>query len=370
MFGAIISGLTDFLGPTVAKIAVPALEGAGAGALTGFMTGKDPLKQALVGGVTGGAIGGFGGENGALAQALGLSGPAANALIGAGVGGLGNYALGLDPLTGAGLGALGGYGYGSSGYGADDPYSYGGNPKDGGATSAGGGGDSGWRDAGATSGAASETASGRGGGPLGAAGAANSKGLSATQMALGALAALGSMSKPKQAQWQTPGPGAVSGTLGSTWNAPLSTSAPGRTMVNPYAGQGTPDYWTYGGPEKTYFTNNSTRAYGFAEGGALHPYLADGGAPPAANEFSTANGQHYVQGPGDGQEDLIPARLADGEFVVDATTVSRLGNGSNRRGAEVLDKWRRDVASAAGSDRVVQKKVNAPALMRRIGGRA
>ena len=64
-----------------------------------------------------------------------------------------------------------------------------------------------------------------------------------------------------------------------------------------------------------------------------------------------------MQGPGDGQSDSIPAALSDGEYVWDATTVSRLGNGSNRKGAELLDRARRLIAHDAGSDRVVQKKI-------------
>jgi hypothetical protein len=52
----------------------------------------------------------------------------------------------------------------------------------------------------------------------------------------------------------------------------------------------------------------------------------------------------FLQGPGDGTSDSIPAniggtqpaRLADGEFVVDARTVSELGNGSSKAGAKKL----------------------------------
>lgn len=52
----------------------------------------------------------------------------------------------------------------------------------------------------------------------------------------------------------------------------------------------------------------------------------------------------YLQGPGDGTSDSIPAtignaqpaRLADGEFVIDARTVSEIGNGSSNAGARKL----------------------------------
>lgn len=54
-------------------------------------------------------------------------------------------------------------------------------------------------------------------------------------------------------------------------------------------------------------------------------------------------GSHYVQGAGGGQDDLISAKLADGEYVLDAEIVAALGDGSNRRGAEILDKWRENI---------------------------
>lgn len=54
-------------------------------------------------------------------------------------------------------------------------------------------------------------------------------------------------------------------------------------------------------------------------------------------------GSHYVQGAGGGQDDLIDAKLADGEYVFDAEIVSALGDGSNKRGAEILDKWRENI---------------------------
>ena len=50
-----------------------------------------------------------------------------------------------------------------------------------------------------------------------------------------------------------------------------------------------------------------------------------------------------VNGAGDGQSDDIPAWLADGEYVMDAELVSMLGNGSNKAGAKVLDKFRENI---------------------------
>lgn len=346
MFGALIDAATKLGSSGAGSILLPALEGAAAGGLGGALTGQNPLKQALVGGVTGGAMGAFGGANGPLAQYLGVSGPVANALIGGVLGAGGNKLLGLDPLVGAGMGALGGYGYGMQTAPSTDMPTTAENPANQGLLDTLRSNDT------ATTQAMSETASGRGGGPLGAAAASGNKGLSGTALALAALAALGSGGAKKPA---LPGPASVAGNLGPTWNQPLNTAVPGRTAVNPYTSQ-TPSYWTYGGPEKTFFANNSLKSYGFAEGGS------------PSSVFSTDAGQHYVEGPGDGQADRIPARLSQGEFVVDATTVSRLGNGDNKAGAAVLDRWRKNVAQAAGSPRVVQKKVDPERLMRSLGG--
>ena len=47
----------------------------------------------------------------------------------------------------------------------------------------------------------------------------------------------------------------------------------------------------------------------------------------------------YVQGDGDGTSDDVAAMLADGEFVIPADVVSRLGNGSSNAGAHVLDQF-------------------------------
>jgi len=64
----------------------------------------------------------------------------------------------------------------------------------------------------------------------------------------------------------------------------------------------------------------------------------------ASGGLTALAGGSFLQGPGDGTSDSIPAviankqpaRLADGEFVVDARTVSELGNGSSKAGAKKL----------------------------------
>ena len=79
---------------------------------------------------------------------------------------------------------------------------------------------------------------------------------------------------------------------------------------------------------------------GFGGGDAFGGWASGGLA--SLNSF--AQGGRFLQGAGDGVSDSIkatiggsqPARLADGEFVVDARTVSELGNGSSKAGAKKL----------------------------------
>ena len=83
-----------------------------------------------------------------------------------------------------------------------------------------------------------------------------------------------------------------------------------------------------------------------AKGGLITPLMASGGLPVvhyAGKPRIDFRKGAYVQGPGDGQSDDIPAMLADGEYVFDAETVAALGNGSNKAGAKLLDKMREQI---------------------------
>ena len=80
------------------------------------------------------------------------------------------------------------------------------------------------------------------------------------------------------------------------------------------------------------------------------PRMAAGGG------IGSLNRGRLLQGPGDGVSDSIPAvigngmakggqpaKLARGEYVIDARTVAALGNGSTDAGAERLDKMRKNI---------------------------
>lgn len=76
------------------------------------------------------------------------------------------------------------------------------------------------------------------------------------------------------------------------------------------------------------------------------PGLADGGALSTANPQSGVS--RHITGPGDGTSDSIPARLANGEYVIDAQAVSMLGNGDNSAGAKRLDEFRKNLRQHKG----------------------
>lgn len=56
-----------------------------------------------------------------------------------------------------------------------------------------------------------------------------------------------------------------------------------------------------------------------------------------------------VRGPGHGREDLIPALLSDGEYVIDAETMALLGNGSTDAGAKMMDGFRENIRKHKGA---------------------
>jgi len=56
-----------------------------------------------------------------------------------------------------------------------------------------------------------------------------------------------------------------------------------------------------------------------------------------------ASSLHYLSGDTGGQDDLIDAKLSDGEYVFDASTVSDLGDGNNAAGARKLEVFRENI---------------------------
>jgi hypothetical protein len=182
----------------------------------------------------------------------------------------------------------------------------------------------------------------------------------------------------------------------STTNLKPPTAAPGMTqgagtppvpmfnrqqIMNPSnlpggAPMTTQDWYTYGSrPGAQFFTNNQlpmTQMTGVGPSYqpsapttqtpirpttmpnlAGRPVGARGGRSSALDtvgygmpEFDSSV-QHFAQGPGTGTSDNIPAQLSDGEYVMDANTVSLLGDGSNKAGAAKLDQLRENLRRQA-----------------------
>lgn len=78
----------------------------------------------------------------------------------------------------------------------------------------------------------------------------------------------------------------------------------------------------------------------YANGGPVWQTFNDGIIPGAPQTYERGG---HVQGPGTGQSDDINAKLSDGEYVIDADTVSALGDGSTQAGASALDQMRMEI---------------------------
>ena len=100
-----------------------------------------------------------------------------------------------------------------------------------------------------------------------------------------------------------------------------------------------------------------SRGMKLAEGGQPddHTHPNYDGTPLLRTGGLTGLGGKYVEGKGDGTSDDIAAMLANGEYVFSADVVAALGNGSNKAGAEELDrmvKAIRERARSAPSDKL------------------
>lgn len=78
----------------------------------------------------------------------------------------------------------------------------------------------------------------------------------------------------------------------------------------------------------------------------------------------------HTRGDGGGQDDVIPAMLAPGEYVFDADIVASLGDGSNEEGARRLDEFREIIRShkrSAPADSIPPKARSPLAYMQEVG---
>jgi hypothetical protein len=148
-------------------------------------------------------------------------------------------------------------------------------------------------------------------------------------------------SAPVAGQQQAAGPTAPQP---ATVSAPVTT---GTAMMK----RGGPVRYAAGGDATSGFVMNNNPSALKTMMAQRKPYGMPPTTPPVTslpNRGMSSGGSRHVQGPGDGTSDSIPARLANGEYVMDAQTVSMAGNGDNGSGAKALDQFRENLRKHKG----------------------
>ena len=137
-----------------------------------------------------------------------------------------------------------------------------------------------------------------------------------------------------------------------------------------------------GGPANSFanggYLNNTIPAQEDPHPQSLIPKAApQPGAAPVRQEVVGYDEGGFLDGPGDGMSDDIPAnidgeeevRLADGEFVVPPEIVNMLGYGDPAKGAKLLDKLLPMVRQAAhGKSEQVKQDAGKKAVEKALGG--
>lgn len=120
--------------------------------------------------------------------------------------------------------------------------------------------------------------------------------------------------------------------------APTLPGASGNFAVRPPS-----DFATVGGEQRDW------NQYGFGPEASFFNYVPKRGYSHGGGAHGDGPDRSFaVRGPGDGRSDDIPAMLSDGEYVMDAETVSLLGNGSFEGGAKKLDEFRVNIRKHKG----------------------
>lgn len=92
--------------------------------------------------------------------------------------------------------------------------------------------------------------------------------------------------------------------------------------------------------------------------------MAKGGPLRAASETGAIGrpAAGMLRGPGGGQDDTVPVKASHGEYVMDADTVSALGDGNTEAGAKKLDQMRQNIRAHKRSAPVtkIPPKAKAP----------
>lgn len=98
-----------------------------------------------------------------------------------------------------------------------------------------------------------------------------------------------------------------------------------------------------------------------ASGMSLNQYMSNNWNALASGAYNTSGGatgmykggalgavSRFARGAGSGRDDVIDAKLSDGEYVIDAETVALLGDGSSKEGARRLEQMRTNLRQHKG----------------------
>lgn len=146
--------------------------------------------------------------------------------------------------------------------------------------------------------------------------------------------------------------------------APQQQEAQALSALQRASGVGAPesDYFSYGTELSPAEVIGSYRRGGNVQSAGSGDKMLSSPLMAAAGGDVPHKGSHYVQGAGGGQDDLIPAKLADGEYVFDAEIVAALGDGSNKEGAKKLDAMREAIRKhkRSGSTKTIPPAAKSP----------
>jgi hypothetical protein len=82
-------------------------------------------------------------------------------------------------------------------------------------------------------------------------------------------------------------------------------------------------------------------SYVYANGGSVEKSYYDHGGEEHVKRSK------LIEGPGKGQDDHIPVTLEEGDYVVDASTTSMIGDGSSKAGGTILDRASKIIEKAS-----------------------
>lgn len=142
---------------------------------------------------------------------------------------------------------------------------------------------------------------------------------------------------------------------GGSPNAATGTAGPARTPAQQEVFDRKPRSWDWDQMQRDaaaagmtlpqYMARNWNRV---SAGGYNKPLAMQTGGAVAGRPGGLGQVARLARGGGSGRADTIPARLSDGEYVMDAETVALLGDGSTDEGARRLDAMRSQVRAHKG----------------------